>query len=87
MKEGKGSYCEELGTTAGLVLDFGIFYFKWLALYLMLSLCFTFSFYYLYLIMGTVSSRVHARLKEVSGRFCQSAEKAVNPAYASEEYS
>lgn len=56
MKEGKGSYCEELGTTAGLVLDFGIFYFKWLALYLMLSLCFTFSFYYLYLIMGMVSS-------------------------------
>lgn len=56
MKEGNGSYCEELGTTAGLVLDFGIFYFKWLALYLMLSLCFTFSFYYLYLIMGMVSS-------------------------------
>lgn len=56
MKEGNGSYCEELGTTAGLVFDFGIFYFKWLALYLMLSLCFTFSFYYLYLIMGMVSS-------------------------------
>lgn len=32
-------------------------------------------FYYLYLIMGMLSSRVHARLKEISGRFCPSAEK------------